>query len=97
VNRYADCQTEREERVHQGLTPFRLRLAEMTVDVEGLGVQGQRGEEDIVRFRNRAADRVPEDPTELELLEIETRHRYSSRADTFEACSAGMLRPATKR
>ena len=55
VDRDADHQAEREQRVHQRLAPFGLGLAEMPVDVQRLRVERHVGEQHVVHLRDRAA------------------------------------------
>ena len=74
VDRDADHQPEREEAVHQRLTPLGLRLREVAVDVERLRVEGEGREEDIVHLGHRPPDLVAEQAPDLELLVVQAGH-----------------------
>src|SRR6266852_3621879 len=71
VDRDADHQPEREQRVHQRLAPFGLLLAEMPVDVQRLRVERHVGEQHVVRLRHRAGEAMLEGLAERKILEIE--------------------------
>src|SRR5262245_4684992 len=71
----SDHQPEREQRIHQGLSPLGLLLAEVAVDVQGLRVERHVGEQHIVHLRHGPAQRVLVNVPHREIVEVETPAR----------------------
>ena len=80
----ADHESEREQRVHQGLPPVGLGLAEMTVDVQRLRIERHVGEQHVVHLRHGARVSVLIGLADLEILEIRGRR----------VCAAGSFQPS---
>jgi hypothetical protein len=73
VHRDADHQAQGEDAVDDALAELGLRR-ELLVDMERLDVHGERAEQDIVHFRDRARPRMVEHPADGKFLEIQPRH-----------------------
>jgi hypothetical protein len=73
VDRDADHQAEREQRIDQRLAPLALRR-EIEIDMQRLRVERHDREEHVVALGDAALQRVPEDLSRSEFLEIATGH-----------------------
>ena len=73
VHRDADHQAEREQAVDDALAELGLG-GELLVEVQGLHVHGQRAEQHVVHFSDRARPGMVEHPADGEFLEIKPRH-----------------------
>ena len=71
IDHDADHQAEREQRIHQRLSPFRFLLAEMAVDVERLRIERHVGEQHVVHLRHRPGERMLVEAADLEVVEID--------------------------
>src|SRR6516164_5421629 len=68
----ADHEAEREQRVHQRLSPVGFGLAEMTVDVQRLRIERHVGEQHVVHLRHGARVSMLVCLADVEILEKET-------------------------
>ena len=75
--RNPDHQAQRKDAVDKPLPELRL-LYELDIEMQGLWIVGQRGEEQIVRFRNGACDGVVEHLADFELVKIKSAHFHLS-------------------
>ena len=73
ADRHADHQPEREQAVDQRLAPLGLG-GEMVVDVQRLGIERQAGEQHVVHLGHCAPDRMLQDATDYEILQIQPTH-----------------------
>src|ERR1700730_15143519 len=67
----ANHQPEREQRVHQGLAPFRLLLAKVPVDMKRLRIERHVGEQHVVHLSDGPGIAVLDGLAWHEILEIE--------------------------
>ena len=65
ADRHADHQAEREDAVDDALAEFGV-LRKFGVEVQRLGIMRERAEDQVVGLRDRARDRMLENPAELE-------------------------------
>lgn len=77
MNRKADDEAKREDRIHQRFAELR-RLGVLMIDVDGCRVIGECREQDIVHVGHRPPDFMNKRLPDGKLFEIESSHLYSS-------------------
>ena len=77
ADRDAHHQGQREAAIDQALAELGLAAAVLLIEMQVGGVVRHGAEPDVVGFADRAADRVLEELTDMELIVIQTGHAFS--------------------